>query len=110
MPGSSPERRFGPLVALGLVVVAAAVVVSYTRILMAAFLVELCVVFALTWVRTRRLRLPVMHRLARWVVTGVVLATILALVFPVGTRFALSRISPATSRAGLTLDLTTKVA
>lgn len=98
------RRRFGPLVALGLVVVAAAVVVSYTRILMAAFLVELCVVFTLTWVRTRRLRLPFMHRLARWVVAGVVLATILALVFPVGTRFALSRISPATSRAGLTSD------
>ena len=71
------RRRFGLTVSLGLVTIAVAVVTSYTRILIAAFLVELCVVFLLTWIRSARLGLPFMNRFARWAVGAAVLVTVL---------------------------------
>ena len=88
------RRRIGLSVALGLVTIAAAVVTSYTRILIAAFLVELCAVFLLTWARSTKLGLPFIGRFARWTVVAVVLVTALAIVLPVGTRYAFSRVGP----------------
>ena len=100
------RRRFGLTVSLGLVTIAVAVVTSYTRILIAAFLAELCVVFLLAWIRSTRLGLPFMNRFARWAVGAVVLVTVLALVFPVGTQFAIFRIAPVTNPSGVSADVT----
>ena len=99
------RRRFGLTVSLGLVTIAVAVVTSYTRILIAAFLAELCVVFLLTWIRSTRLGLPFMNRFARWAVGAAVLVTVLALVLPVGTQFAISRIAPVANPNGVSADV-----
>ena len=100
------RRRVGLSVALGLVTVAAAVVTSYTRILLAAFLAEMGVVFLLTWVRSTRLGLPILSRFARWAVGAVILVTVLALVFPIGTRYTFSRIAPVVDPTSVSADPT----
>jgi hypothetical protein len=99
------RRRFDLTVSLGLVTIAVAVVTSYTRILIAAFLVELFVVFLLTWIRSTRLGRPFMNRFARWAVGAAVLVTVLALVFPVGTQYAISRIGPVANTSGVSADV-----
>ena len=99
------RRRFGLTVSLGLVTIAVAVVTSYTRILIAAFLAELCVIFLLTWIRNTRLGLPFMDRFARWAVGAAAVVTVLALVFPVGTQLAVSRIAPIANPNRVTADI-----